>query len=155
MRRFLAAWLLAIVMAVNLPALAGSITLVKVLPEFLDLKGRNSVSPSLYERDSYQVILRDHPERRSGIRFYIQWKTTQPIWEPMLARVELRGIAEGKLPRKLVLEEPMTNRGGVFTHWTEVTLAGESYKQFGAVTAWRVTLWEGQTLVGQQQSFLW
>lgn len=143
------------VLAMQLPAVAAKSSLIKVLPEFLDLKGRNSLAPSLYERDVYQVSLREHPERRSGIRFYIQWKTKSPAWEPLLARVELRGIAEGKLPRRLVLERPASNSGGPLSHWTEITLDGEGYKQFGSVTAWRVTLWEGQTLIGSQQSFLW
>jgi len=73
----------------------------------------------------------------------------------LLARVELRGIAEGKLPRQLVLERPVPNPGGALSHWTDITLSGDDYKKFGSVTAWRVTLWEGQTLIGQQQSFLW
>jgi hypothetical protein len=54
-----------------------------------------------------------------------------------------------------VLEQTLTNTGGPFSHWTEITLDGEAYKQFGAVTGWRVTFWEGQTLIGQRQSFLW
>ena len=40
---------------------------VKVLPHYLDLEGRHTLSPSLYERDAYQAVLRQHPERRSGI----------------------------------------------------------------------------------------
>ena len=155
MRRLWAGLLIAGVLAVN-PSLVSAVGgLLKVLPEFLDLKGRNSLSPSLYERDVYQVTLRDHPERRSGIRFYIEWKSKKPVWEPLLARVELRGIAEGKLPRQLVLERAVPNPGGALSHWTDITLGGEEYKKFGAVTAWRVTLWEGQTLIGRQQSFLW
>ena len=47
---------------------------VKTLPHFLDLEGRNSVSPSLYDRDAYQAQLRLHPELRSGIRFDILWR---------------------------------------------------------------------------------
>jgi len=129
--------------------------IVKVLPEFLDLKGRNALSPSLYERDAYQLSLREHPERRSGIRFYVQWKAPKPAWEPLLVRVEFRGIAEGRLPRQASLEQPVPNRGGLSSHWVELTLDGDAYKTFGNVTAWRVTLWEGQTLVGRQQSFLW
>lgn len=125
------------------------------LAGYLDLKGRNALSPSLYERDAYQVTLRDHPERRSGIRFYIQWKSKHPVWEPLLVRVELSGIAEGKLPRQTVLEQPVSNPGGSLSHWATVTLAGEAYKSFGSVTAWRVTFWEGRTLIGKEQSFLW
>jgi hypothetical protein len=155
MRRPLASLVVVSVLALRIPAIAGNNSLVKVLPEFLDLKGRNSLSPSLYERDVYQVTLREHPERRSGVRFYIQWKSKKPVWEPLLARVELRGIAAGNLPRQLVLEEPMPNPGGALTHWTAITLSGDDYKKFGAVTAWRVTLWEGSSLIGKEQSFLW
>jgi hypothetical protein len=154
-RPFVIVLLAALILAVDRPTASASGGVVKVLPEFLDLKGRNSLSPSLYERDGYQVSLREHPERRSGIRFYIQWKTKQTAWEPLLARVELRGITEGRLPRQTLLEQPLTNPGGHSSHWTELTLSGQAYKNFGAVTAWRVTLWEGQRLIGQQQSFLW
>jgi hypothetical protein len=155
MRLFLAGLCITCVLVADVTAVASSGSLLKVLPEFLDLKGRNSLTPSLYERDAYQATLRDHPERRSAIRFYIQWKTKKPIWEPLLARVELRGIAEGKLPRQLVLERSVSNPGGFLSHWIEITLGGDQYRSFGSVTAWRVTLWEGQTLIGQEQSYLW
>ena len=129
--------------------------IIKVLPEFLDEKGRNSLAPSLYERDVYQAMLRDHPERRSGLRFYIQWKTKGPVWEPLTIRVEIRGNAEGNLPKQLVLEQRIENPGGAFSHWSNVTLSSEDYKKIGSVTAWRITFWEGKTLLGHQQSFLW
>src|SRR5947209_8233742 len=93
----------------------------KVLPEFLDTKGRNSLSPSLYERDAYQVTLRDHPERRSAMRFYVQWKTKGAAQGPLTIRIELRGIAQGALPKELVVQTPAEPRGW-FSHWTTVTL---------------------------------
>ena len=154
MRWFVSALAVCFVLLLNAPAAHAKGDIIKVLPEFLDLKGRNSLSPSLYERDVYQVTLREHPERRSGMCFYIQWKTKKPAWEPLLLRLELRGITEGRLPRQTVLEQTPKNTGGT-SHWAEITLSGEAYKNFGSVTAWRVTLWEGQTLVGQDQSFLW
>lgn len=155
MRWSLAGILMTSVLAASFPAAAANSSLIKVLPEYLDLKGRNSLSPSLYERDVYQMSLREHPERRSAIRFYIQWKSKTPVWEPLLVRVELRGIAAGKLPRQKVLEQTITNPGGPLSHWVTITLGREDYKKFGSVTAWRVTLWEGSELVGKQQSFLW
>jgi hypothetical protein len=155
MSRFLTLVLISAGLGWGCPAARASGDVVKVLPEFLDLKGRNSLSPSLYERDVYQLALREHPERRSGIRFYVQWKTAKPAWEPLLVRVELRGITEGRLPRQTVLDLPLTNPGGRSSHWAEVTLDGQAYKNFGSITAWRVTLWEGQNLMGHQQSFLW
>ena|SRR5882724_10295784 len=155
MRRF---WLwLSVICALGFTCGVQAATgrIVKVLPEFLDLKGRNSLSPSLYERDVYQAMLRDHPERRSALRFYIQWKIKGPVWQPLTMRVEMRGIAVGDLPRQLVLEQSIENPGGSFSHWASVTLSRDEYKKIGSVTAWRVTFWEGKTLLGQEQSYLW
>jgi len=127
---------------------------IKVLPHFLDLKGRAALSPSLYDRDAYQVELRDHPEKRSGIRFEMQWKTKGPVWSDLKLRVELRGVAQGGSPKQMILERELEG-GGWFSHWTSVTLLGQDYKTIGEVTAWRVTLWEGTDLLGEQKSFLW
>ena len=135
---------------------AGAATgkVIKVLPEFLDLKGRTSLSPSLYERDAYQAYLRQHPELQSGIRFYVQWKTHGPVYSPLKLRVEMVGTAKGNLPSRKALETEV-KPGGWFSHWTSQDLAGEAYRQFGEVTAWRATLWEGDELLGEQKSFLW
>jgi hypothetical protein len=127
---------------------------IKVLPQFLDLKGRNSLSPSLYERDAYQAILREHTNQCSGMRFNVQWKTKGQPAAPLKLRVELRGVAHGDFPKQLVLEQPV-EPGGWFSRWTQIPLVGEEYRSFGRVTAWRVTLWEGAQLLGEQQSFLW
>jgi hypothetical protein len=127
---------------------------IKVLPQFLDLKGRTSLTPSLHERDIYQAILRDHTNLCSGMRFNVQWKTKGQTTAQLKLQVELRGVARGDFPKQLVLEKAVEARGR-FSHWTEVPLVGEEYKSFGKVTAWRVTLWEGPELLGKQQSFLW
>lgn len=137
------------------PLLAGTGRILKVLPEFLDEKGRTTLSPSLYERDAYQAVLRTHPSRRSGMRFYIQWKTKGAIWEPLVVRLELRGTAMGHLPRRLVLDNYVENVATPLSRWVEVDLVGAEYKEFGGVTAWRATLWEGRQMLGKQQSFLW
>ena len=155
MRRIIWWWSLAVWLAAT--ALSGAATgkVIKVLPEFLDLQGRTSLAPSLYERDAYQVKLRDHPRERSGVRFYVNWKTKGGVWEPLIVRLEIRGATQGKQTEDLVLEQPVENRGGWFSRWTEITLNGEAYKKVGAVTAWRVTLWEGRQLLGEHKSFLW
>ena len=154
MRRLLICLALAGGLAAAWPAQAATGRVIKVLPQFLDLKGRNSASPSLHERDVYQVTLREHTNQCSGMQFNVQWKTKGQPAAPLKLRVELRGVARGDFPRQLVLEKPV-DPGGRFSHWTAVTLVGEDYKSFGRVTAWRVTLWEGPQLLGQQQSFLW
>ncbi len=144
---------------------------IKVLPQFLDLKGRVALSPSLYDRDAYQAQLRQHPAQRSALRFEIQWKAKnqksqagsqkaearnqkpETALTGLKLRVELRGAAEGNAPRQAVLETAV--KPGVFSKWTALTLSGEEYKKFGEVTAWRATLWEGDQLLGEQKSFLW
>jgi len=54
-------------------------------------------------------------------------------------RVELRGIAQGNLPRQKTLQTEA--KPGRLGHWTSLTFGGNDYKDFGEVTAWRVTLW--------------
>ena len=144
-----AAWLAAAVCA---SAATGKV--IKVLPQLLDLKGRNSLTPSLYERDSYQAHLREHTNLCSGMVFYIQWKTRGQAMAPLKLRVDLRGVAHGNFPRELRLEQEAVPRHW-FNSWAEIKLVGEEYKKFGQVTAWRVTLWEGDRQLSEQQSFLW
>jgi hypothetical protein len=154
MRRFLS-WIIVVsLLTVVSQSFGATGRVIKVLPHFLDLKGRASLSPSLYDRDAYQVVLRDHPERRSGIRFDMQWRTKGAVWSDLKLRVELRGVAQGESAKQMVLERDLEG-GGWFSHWTSMTLVGQDYKSIGEVTAWRVTLWEGTDLLGEQKSFLW
>jgi hypothetical protein len=127
---------------------------VKVLPHFLDRKGQHTLSPSLYERDAYQAQLRQHPAERSAIRFDVQWKLVSPGSATHKLRVEIRGVAEGNLPKQKVLEQSVKGSSW-FSHWSSLTFSGDEYKQFGEVTAWRVTLWESDLLLAEQKSFLW
>ena len=125
--------------------------IIKVLPQFLDLTGQNARSPSLYDRDAYQAYLRQHTNEISGMRFAVQWKAHAST--PLKLRVELRGIVAGKRPREAVLETDV--HPAWFSHWASVPFTGDDYKGFGEVTAWRVTLWDGDRLLNEQKSFLW
>ena len=145
-----ACWLVAC-----LPADGATGRVLKVLPHFLDQQGRHTVSPSLYDRDAYQKFLRDNPDKRSGMSFDIQWKTKEAAFSPLVLRVELRGIAEGALPRTLVLEQPAEGGRRWRGAWTRMTLAETDYQRIGEITAWRVSLWEGERLLAEQTSFLW
>ena len=154
MRRLLISLLLVGWFAAAVCAQAATGRVIKVLPQFLDLKGRNSLTPGFYERDIYQAVLRDHTNQCSGMRFNVQWKTKGQPAAPLKLRVELRGVAHGDFPRQLTLEKSVEPHGW-FSHWAEIMLVGAEYKDFGKVTAWRVTLWEGTQLLGEQKSFLW
>jgi hypothetical protein len=143
--------LVSLLLAVTASAASGKV--IKVLPHFLDTQGRHTTSPSLYDRDAYQAWLRKHPNERSGIRYDVQWRARTDATTLKL-RVELRGVAKGNLPGQKTIEM-VVNPGHGSSRWTGVTLAGEDYKAFGEVTGWRVTLWEGETLLGEEKSFLW
>ena len=141
-----------VAVALSAPAATGRV--IKVLPQFLDLKGRNSLTPSLYERDLYQATLRQNTNLCSGMRFHVQWKAKGQASAPLKLWLELRGVARGDYPKRLTLEKPVESHSR-YSHWTQFDLVGEAYKEFGQVTAWRVTLWEGDQLLGEQKSFLW
>lgn len=154
MRRFI-----LILAAIGFFAIASSTEaatgrVIKVLPQFLDAQGRHALTPSLYDRDAYQAQLREHPDQRSGIRFAIQWKAHGNGDAQLKLRVEMRGTAHGDLPPRCALEQEV-KPGGLFSHWAYLPLKGEDYKKLGEVTAWRVTLWDGDKLLGEQKSFLW
>jgi hypothetical protein len=127
---------------------------IKVLPHFLDLQGRHTLSPSLFDRDAYQAVLRQHPEQRSAIRFDIEWKSKNTPAAPLKMQVEVRGVAREKTVVQLTLEKSLEPTGWL-GGWTSLAVKGEDYRKLGDLTAWRVTLWEGNRLLSEQKSFLW
>ncbi len=126
---------------------------IKVLPLFLDLQGHDAQSPSLFERDAYQVHLRQHTNEVSAIRFDVLWKASPAKGATLKLRAELRGVAADGLPRQTVLETNVTPH--FFRSWTALKLSGDEFRNFGSLVAWRVTLWNGAAMVGEQKSFLW
>lgn len=153
MRRPLQFILTFLLLAAACSASAASGKVVKVLPHFLDLQGRHSLSPSLYDRDAYQARLRLNPALCSGMRFDILWRGRSATNEMATLRVELRGTAKGDLPSQTSLETQVQITGT--GHWAVLKLDGDNYKKLGEVTAWRATLWSGDQLLGEQKSFLW
>ena len=126
---------------------------VKVLPLFLDLNGHDAKSPSLFDRDAYQAYLRQHTNEISAIRFDVLWKASNAKDAKLKLRAELRGVGEHSLPRQTALETEVTP--AFFRSWTSLKLEGDELRNFGSLVAWRVTLWNGGQLLGEQKSFLW
>ncbi len=154
MRRLLTLFVVLSCLASGLAAQAVSGRVIKVLPLYLDQKGREALSPSLYERDAYQAQLLRHPKQRSGLRLAVQWKAKDAAQAHLKLRVELRGAKKGGEPSPVVLEQAVQQRG-LFSHWTDLALLGKDYQQFGELVAWRATLWDGDQMLGEQKSFLW
>jgi len=127
-------------------------SVVKVLPLFLDLKGHDALSPSLFDRDAYQFYLRAHTNEISAVRFDVQWRAANTATNELKLRLELRGSGTNSLPHQTTLEQTIAPGS---SHWTSLTLGGDDRKNFGDVTAWRATLWSGDQMLGEQKSFLW
>jgi hypothetical protein len=151
MRRFLIA--LAILLLLAPAGWAGEGSVVKVLPQLLDLHGRHALSPSLYERDAYQFHLRKEAKLRGGARLAVQWKAKNVDWNKLRLRAEIRCLLEDNL-HTVVKEEPVV-KNGHFSSWSEFRIEGADYKTLGEIVAWRVTLFEGDHQLGQLESFLW
>ena len=139
-----------IVFAFAVCANAESAKVIKVLPQFLDLKGRTSVSPSLFDRDAYQEEMRAGKTNRSALRFNVQWKARG--YDALTLRIESKSM-KGKEPTNRTDELPI--KPGLFGQWTALTIAGDDYKNFGELISWRATLLNGTNVVAEQKSFLW
>ena len=120
----------------------------KVLPHWLDLQGRHTLSPSLLERDAYQAKLRADRSLCSGIRFEVKWaKNTSGN---VKLQLELR-ITD--LAKPIVLEQAIkpSRRGG----WNAITLDSDAFRAIGKIIAWRVRLLDGDIKLAERRSFLW
>ena len=129
---------------------AQSERIIKVLPHFLDAKGRASLSPSLLDRDAYQAELRTSKTNRSGLRFDVQWEAT--YYPALVLRIEAKG-AHGREPKLITLDQPVKHSN--FSQWTSVGLTGDAYKNFGELISWRALLLNGTNVIAEQKSFLW
>ena len=133
------------------PGSADSAKIKKVLWFFLDKEGRQSVSPSLFDRDAYQAALRSDPARRSGLRFDVQWNA--PSGADLIVRVEMRG-AIGATNTTATLQGRVKKKGP-FSRWTQLKVPEEDYRKLGELVAWRATLHQGDLQVAEHKSFLW
>jgi hypothetical protein len=87
------------------------------------------------------------------MRFDVLWKATPAPDETIKLTVDLRGTGTNSVPRIQTLETnviPASTR-----QWTELPLTGAAYRNLGRLVAWRVSLWNGGQLLGEQKSFLW
>lgn len=127
--------------------------ILKVLPHFLDLQGRHTLSPSLFDRDAYQFELRNNPELRSGFRFDVLWKTWSRTSANYTLKLEMRGSKGGSQNPVVLVVPAVTHRQ--FSRWTRVPVTGKDYDAVGELVAWRVSLWQGDEMLAEQKSFLW
>jgi hypothetical protein len=132
---------------------AGPARVLKVLPFRLDLQGRQSLSPSLYERDAYQAWLRENPRQVSGLRFDVNWKGPSGKRLPLKLKLELRTPTTD--PAKPIAVESEVKPDRLGSTWSRVMLSNEVLRGAIEVTAWRASLWDGDRMLTEQKSFLW
>ena len=133
---------------------ADGMRIVKTLKHLLDAEGRHTLSPSLLDRDAYQAQLRDQPESISGLRFDVQLKLSSKIATALRLKVEIRhgsGTNIGNYSTESTLKQTGRRR----LRWGQIVVSGDEYRKLGEVIAWRVSLWDGETEVSKQESFLW
>lgn len=150
-RSFILASAFLLVAANAAAASAGRI--VKVLPHYLDKQGRQSLSPSLYERDAYQAQLRQNPAECSALRFDVQWRARGLDAAQLKLRVEVR-TGKGMLTKVHTLEQTGLKKG-FLGNWGAITFDRAVFTESGEIIAWRVTLWKGDEQISEQKSFLW
>ena len=124
---------------------------IKVLPHFVDFQGRHTLSPSLYERDAYQELLRNHPEKRAGLQFEVLWKVSRRGSGPLRLKMELRGGNSSSLE----IVEMDVKRGMFGRRWSRMVLDPKQFARVGTVTAWKATLLQGEEIIAEANSFLW
>lgn len=144
--------IMLIAFAICLSCSAAEPRIVKVLPHLLDQKGREALSPSLYERDAYQFYLRHHPDEISALRFDVQWKCTERT-APLKLKIQLRG-SKMKISEIRVIEKEV-KPGRIFSQWSKLQLDKKSFDEIGEIVAWRASLWDGEELLAEQKSFLY
>ena len=147
--------LLGLVLGASLlvSAEAASTKIVKVLPHYVDREGRIALSPSLFERDAYQALLRQDRSLCSALRFDVQWKAKLAATTRLRLRLELVTATVSR-ERPLVLEQPVRPKA-LGSRWSRVALEGETFRKAGEVIAWRASIWDGDQLLAEQRSFLW
>ena len=142
---------LILFLALSAVTRAAEARILKVLPHLLDARGRNTLAPSLYERDAYQALLRSNPDLISALRFDVQYKSDSR--QPLVFRLEIRGT---KMPRSQIrtFETDLQPRR-FFSSWGQLHLNKQIYEEIGPILAWRATLRRDGAILAVQESFLW
>lgn len=142
-----------IVLFLALPANAGSVKVYKVLPHYLDKEGRHTLSPSLFERDRYQALLKTTPQKCSTVRFDVLWRNTTANIENLNISIEIRGTKQSE--KTVSFSEKLPSKRSIWSKWKKITIPEEIFLQVEGISAWRVMIRDGETVLCEYCSFLW
>jgi hypothetical protein len=87
---------------------------------------------------------------REGYYYTVMWKVADRS-QPATLRMEyLRGsTGSKKYVKEVIIEAPRRS------NTTELAIVGDEYKDLGQITAWRISLVQGKTILAGEQSYLW
>lgn len=133
-------------------AFASEAKIIKVLNHLEDAQGRIALAPSLFERDAYQLHLRNNSKLIAAARFEVQYKASRSDG-PVSVRIEVRGSKTGLGQSRTFEAEDRPARW--FSSWARIKLDKSTNEALGTIVAWRATVWRGGEMIAEQQSFLW
>ena len=129
--------------AVGLIGCSTSPTAVDAVWSKVRLLNVDSVSPFL---DEISGSRKGHPlpSNTQGEEFDVRWHGAKIE----VVKFEYRQV---KAPDKIFHQEyfPKTDRSHTFS------VLGEAYRQGGAISGWRVSLWRGTELLAEKKSSIW
>ena len=97
----------------------------------------------------YGAVSRKEREDRKGQYYSVRWRASE-AGEPVRVEFAYRQASTGSQVKVLQHELQAAKTGVV-----EFSIAGESYRTGGRVLSWRMRLYQGEALLGEQKSFLW
>lgn len=141
-----------------MPAWAGEengYAVIKVNHEFLNAAGEtHAETANLVSKARYQEAL-GKSGKAIGIRFVIHWKAPSDHLRNFTIKVEARGYdagADRETTQTLVKNFPETDTA---SDWAFLDITDESYKRFGKLMAWKVTLLRDDSPMAARKSFMW
>ena len=97
----------------------------------------------------YGAVSQAEREDRKGQYYSVRWRASA-TGEPVKVEFAYRQAATGSKIQTLAHQLPAGDTGVV-----EFSVTGESYREGGRVLSWRMRLYQGEVLLGEQKSFLW
>jgi hypothetical protein len=99
---------------------------------------------------NYGAILANDLHLRTGQFFVVSWVNKDSAGD-FTTRFEYRQEKTRDVVRELKL-----NHAGVSGASRSIfAIVGDAYKKYGAIVSWRFTVWRGDQLVAEEQSFVW
>ena len=100
-------------------------------------------------RRLYGAVSEEERLLRRGNYYHMRWRGLSGT-QPVQIVFEYRQARTGAKVKRLESAAPAAAKGSL-----EIAIAGQNYKDNGRVSAWRMSLYDGDSVVATKQSYLW